>query len=164
MNRILKNILAAFIILIGILINENIYGQCIDNIDVDYFQDFEPDIIEECWYISDLDGDGNYKLLQRDCDGTLTDYYSDIIVCIQPTQKEPKIKPKAYYDNGITLVATDNITDVYIYNMNGAIRYDGRMKPYETRHINLHDSYIIEFLWVINGDIQRESVKIFSFE
>ena len=103
-----------------------------------------------------------YKLVQRDCDGRLTEYTSDIIVCF----REPKLavnKPNAYYDNGIVLSAGDYLTDAYIYTMTGAQRYTIRLKPGQTKRVNYYGLYIVELIWVVDGDIQRKVEKIIDF-
>lgn len=103
-----------------------------------------------------------YRFEQIDSTSNSTTYYSDIVVAM----REPvivKITPLAYYDNCICLVGIDRICDAYVYYPDGRIRYDIRLKPYETRRLNIYGYYIIEMLWVEDGDLQRKVFKVFSY-
>jgi len=105
-----------------------------------------------------------YKLVQRDCDGRLTEYESEIIVCIQ--EPSNKIEPRAYTDNGIVLVAGDRMCDVYVYTILGTQRYTKRMYPGETGRLNYWGHYIVEFVWVDENtyDIRKKVYKLFNIE
>lgn len=105
-----------------------------------------------------------YKLVQRDCDGRLTEYESEIIVCVQ--EPSNKIEPHAYTDNGIVLVAGDRLCDVYVYTILGTQRYTKRMYPGETGRLNYWGHYIVEFIWVDENtyDIKKKVYKLFNIE
>lgn len=103
-----------------------------------------------------------YRFEQIDSTSSSVTYYSDIVVAM----REPvasKIMPSVYYDNAICLVGIDRICDAYVYYPDGRIRYDIRLKPYETRRLNIYGYYIIEMLWVEDGDLQRKCFKVFSY-
>jgi len=103
-----------------------------------------------------------YRFEQMDSTSYSATYYSDIVVAMRKPAVV-KITPSAYYENGICLVGIDRICDAYIYYPDGRIRYDIRLKPYETRRLNIYGYYIIEMLWVENGDLQRKVFKVFSY-
>lgn len=103
-----------------------------------------------------------YRFEQMDSTSYSTTYYSDIVVATREPATN-NIIPSVYYDNGVCLVGIDRICDAYVYYPDGRIRYDISLKPYETRRLNIYGYYIIEMLWVEDGDLQRKVFKIFSY-
>lgn len=103
-----------------------------------------------------------YRFEQMDSTSYSTTYYSDIVVAMREPATN-NIIPSVYYDNCICLVGGDKVCDAYVYYPDGRMRYSARLNPYETKRLNIYGFYIIEVLWVEDGDLQRKAFKVFSY-
>jgi hypothetical protein len=104
-----------------------------------------------------------YMLVQVDCDGRFQRIVSGLVVNLCDIETYKIREPNVNCDSGLLLVSGEEICDVYVYFLNGQIRYTMRMKPYTSIHLNIYGSYIVEYLWVVEGDLKRSTYKVFCY-
>ena len=104
-----------------------------------------------------------YILVQNDLDGGFETFRSEYVVCIQSNLKSKRIEPYVTVDNAINIINTDALCDVYVYYANGGLRFQKRMYPNETKRLDIRGFYMVEFIWVEDGDIQRKVEKVVNY-
>ena len=104
-----------------------------------------------------------YVLVQNDLDGGFETFRSEYVVCIQSNLKSRRIEPYVTVDNAINIINTDALCDVYVYYANGGLRFQKRMYPNETKRLDIRGFYMVEFIWVEDGDIQRKVEKVVNY-
>ena len=104
-----------------------------------------------------------YVLVQNDLDGGFETFRSEYVVCIQSNLKSKRIEPYVTVDNAINIINADALCDVYVYYANGGLRFQKRMYPNETKRLDIRGFYMVEFIWVEDGDIQRKAEKVVNY-
>jgi len=104
-----------------------------------------------------------YILVQNDLDGGFETFRSEYVVCIQSNLKSKRIEPYVTVDNAINIINADALCDVYVYYANGGLRFQKRMYPNETKRLDIRGFYMVEFIWVEDGDIQRKVEKVVNY-
>ena len=104
-----------------------------------------------------------YLLVQNDLDSNFETFRSEYVVCIQDNLKSKRIEPYVTVDNAINLINADALCDVYVYYANGGLRFQKRMYPNETKRLDIRGFYVVEFIWVEDGDIQRKVEKVVNY-
>ena len=102
-----------------------------------------------------------YKLIQRDCDNTTTEYTSEIIVCIANQQKN-LIEPYVICDNGPQVVGGSEVCEVFVQNVLGQMVEEFQLQPYQQREVlaEIQGMYLITFVYKYNGEARKKTEKI----